>query len=128
MNPPVLTRRAALGGIALAGGATFLPAAGEPSLAGLAASRGLLFGTAVGAGPAGRLTGMMADKGVMALVARECGVIVPENEMKQYVVAARPGPPTSGPATGWRAGQARTPRSCAATRCCGTTRATCPAG
>jgi len=34
------------------------------------------------------LTGMLADRRMMALVDRECAVVVPENEMKQYVVAA----------------------------------------
>ncbi|HTG39867.1 endo-1,4-beta-xylanase [Sphingomonas sp.] len=86
-----LTRRAALGGLALAWPMTRLVAKDEmPSLAERAARKGILFGTAVGAGRPGTLTGMLSDPRMMAIVERECGVIVAENEMKQYVIAAQP--------------------------------------
>ncbi|MEZ0496986.1 endo-1,4-beta-xylanase [Sphingomonas sp. IW22] len=88
-----MTRRAALGGLALALPAARLAAAQDsaPSLSALAAQKGILFGTAVGAGRPGTLTGMLSDPRMMAIVGRECGVIVAENEMKQYVIAAQPG-------------------------------------
>jgi endo-1,4-beta-xylanase len=87
-----LSRRAALGGIALAVTPARLAFAqgAEASLADLGAAKGVLFGTAVGAGRPGTLTGMFADPRMMAIVERESGVIVAENEMKQYVIAAQP--------------------------------------
>lgn len=44
------------------------------------------FGTAVGAGRAGALTGSFADSGYRALLAQECGLLVHENELKWYAV------------------------------------------
>ncbi|WP_297515567.1 endo-1,4-beta-xylanase, partial [uncultured Caulobacter sp.] len=64
---------------ALAG--TAAPAA-EPSLRDLARAKGLYFGSAVG-------TPLLDDPRYAALLARECGVLVPENELKWYVVRAR---------------------------------------
>ena len=93
MTSPVLSRRDLLAGLAC----TTLPASafaapdGAPSLARLASAKGLTFGTSVSAGAAGSLTGMLSDSQMMAIVQRECGAIVAENEMKQYVVASRPG-------------------------------------
>lgn len=56
----------------------------RPGLDELARRKGLRFGTAVG----GRT---LADPRYRALILAECGVIVPENELKWYVVRARPG-------------------------------------
>ncbi|SER31284.1 endo-1,4-beta-xylanase [Sphingobium sp. YR768] len=87
-----LSRRAMLSGILCS--SLPAPLSARPSamasLAGLAQTKGMLFGTSVGAGPVGSLTGMLADPRVMAIVDRECGTIVAENEMKQYVIASRP--------------------------------------
>jgi endo-1,4-beta-xylanase len=69
----------------------------SPSLADLARVKGVLFGTSVGGGRPNTLTGMLGDPRMMALVARECGVVVPENEMKQYVVAPAPDVLNYGP-------------------------------
>lgn len=89
MIPP--SRRGVVAGLLCAGmSQRLLATAPPPSLATLAAAKGLLFGTSVGAGRPGSLTGMLADPQMMAIVAHECGTIVAENEMKQYVVAARP--------------------------------------
>lgn len=79
------SRRDLLGGIAVAA----LPAAvrDTPPLARLAAAKGVTFGTAVGGGRPGSLTGMLSDPRMMAVVAREAGAIVAENEMKPYVIA-----------------------------------------
>lgn len=97
MSDIFLSRRTALcglglGGLALTSAPTRLLAqeGGQPSLASLAAAKGLLFGTAVGVGQPGSLTGMFSDPRMMAIVDRECGVLVAENEMKQYVIAAQP--------------------------------------
>ncbi len=77
-----VTRRSALGLMAAGTAAAALPAlaAGAPSLATLAKAKGLRFGTAVPAGMGG-----VSDPAVAALIARECNVIVPENELKMYV-------------------------------------------
>ncbi|PLR22672.1 glycosyl hydrolase [Caulobacter zeae] len=60
----------------------------KPSLASLAQAKGLWFGSAVGAGPKGSLTGSLDDPLYCEILARECGLIVPENELKWYVVRA----------------------------------------
>ncbi|WP_243410431.1 endo-1,4-beta-xylanase [Caulobacter radicis] len=52
----------------------------------LAAQKGLVFGSAVGAGPPGSLTGSFEDARYRAILADECGVLVPENELKWYVL------------------------------------------
>ena len=61
----------------------------ETPLRDLAKAKGLYFGSAVGAGPKGALTGSFEDPEYRAILARECGVLVPENELKWYVVRAR---------------------------------------
>lgn len=58
------------------------------SLASLARDKGLYFGSAVGAGPVGSLTGSFEDTAYRQILAQECGVLVPENELKWYVVRA----------------------------------------
>lgn len=64
-------------------------AAQGPSLRELAQAKGLLFGSAVPAGPRGATTGPFEDAKHREILARECGVLVPENELKWYVVRAR---------------------------------------
>lgn len=63
--------------------------ADETPLRDLAKAKGLYFGSAVGAGPKGALTGSFEDPKYRAILARECGLLVPENELKWYVVRAR---------------------------------------
>lgn len=57
-----------------------------PSLNDLARAKGLRFGSAVGVGPAGSLTGSFDDPAFRQLLARECGLLVHENELKWYVL------------------------------------------
>lgn len=64
-------------------------AAQGPSLRELAQAKGILFGSAVPAGPRGATTGPFEDARHREILARECGVLVPENELKWYVVRAR---------------------------------------
>jgi len=95
---PMLTRRQQLAGIAsgLFMGAlpSRLDAAGDEPLKDLAAQKGVLFGAAISAGR----SSPMADPGYGALVARECAVVVPENEMKVYVLGNDPQALNFGPA------------------------------
>ena len=88
--PTVLSRRQALGLGAAAGAMTALPAlaAPSPSLASLARAKGLHFGSAVGAGPVGSLTGSFEDAKYRQILKDECSVLVPENELKWYVIRA----------------------------------------
>jgi endo-1,4-beta-xylanase len=89
-----LTRRSALAGLAampLVAGArpAFAaegPAVPAPSLNALAARKGRRFGSCIG----GRRGGGIDNPDYAALVAGECGVIVPENELKWQ--ATRPAP------------------------------------
>jgi endo-1,4-beta-xylanase len=67
----------AIAGAALLPAATFAAAPGQESLKDIARRKGLLFGTAIGYGRA-----QFQDPAYRALVARECNVIVAENEMK----------------------------------------------
>jgi endo-1,4-beta-xylanase len=87
-------RRILAGGLAVAalGGAPALARAPKPSLASLAKARGLRFGGAVGAGPAGAITGSFEDARYRQVLLDDCGVLVPENELKWYVL--RPDPKT----------------------------------
>ena len=78
----------ALGAAATLAGPAFAAAEG-PALRDLAKAKGLQFGSAVGAGPKGALTGSFEDPRYREILARECGVLVPENELKWYVVRAR---------------------------------------
>ncbi|QXT36365.1 endo-1,4-beta-xylanase [Sphingomonas sanguinis] len=96
---PLLTRRQQLVGIA--GGLTMgaLPKAlwaaeDNASLRNLAAQKGVLFGTAINAGRGSPIN----DPGYGAIVARECAVLVPENEMKVYVLGNDPAHLNFGPA------------------------------
>jgi len=93
-----LTRREAL---ALGAAAAALPATAaaaapvaatpKPSLNAIARRSGRRFGSAVGMGRAGHVEGAFADPRYRAIVAGECGVIVPENELKWSWVQPRPG-------------------------------------
>lgn len=56
----------------------------KPGLETLARAKGLTFGTAIG-------RGTFADPRYRALTLAECGAIVPENELKWYVIRAKPG-------------------------------------
>jgi endo-1,4-beta-xylanase len=75
---------------ALAAGALALGATSArgsaPSLASLAKAKGLRFGAAVGAGPVGSITGSFEDARYRQVLIDECGVLVPENELKWYVL------------------------------------------
>jgi len=66
-------------------------AEGERPLKTLAADKGILFGSSVGAGKAGTLTGSFSDGGYRDILKKQCAVLVPENELKSYVIAAVPG-------------------------------------
>lgn len=57
-----------------------------PSLHALAQAKGMRFGTAVGMGRPGTLTGAFNDPGYRALIERECGILVHENALKWYVL------------------------------------------
>ena len=54
----------------------------DESLNALARRSGRRFGSSVAAGRAGTLTGSLADPGYRALLTGQCGLIVPENELK----------------------------------------------
>ncbi|ATC31080.1 glycosyl hydrolase [Caulobacter vibrioides] len=64
-------------------------AAEGPSLRELAKAKGIAFGSAVPAGPRGATSGPFEDARHREILIRECGVLVPENELKWYVVRAR---------------------------------------
>ncbi|WP_395652348.1 endo-1,4-beta-xylanase, partial [Brevundimonas sp.] len=65
------------------------PAASGPSLHALAAEKGLVFGSSTGMGDAGTLAGSQHDPVYRALLTKECGMLVCENEMKWYSVRPR---------------------------------------
>ena len=69
----------------------------ETPLKDLAAAKGMRFGTAAG------LENSIHQPQVAALIARECSIVVPENELKMYVThntnATRAGIIISAPAT-----------------------------
>jgi endo-1,4-beta-xylanase len=58
----------------------------EPSLDALARRKGMRFGSALGAGKPGTREGGFADPAYRALIAAQCGLIVPESEMKWGIV------------------------------------------
>lgn len=83
-----VTRR---GGMALVAAAVLSGAASPSgSLDALARAKGLRFGTAIGLGRGGAGTGAFNDPRYLQTVLGECGMIVPENELKWY--ALRPSP------------------------------------
>jgi endo-1,4-beta-xylanase len=80
-----LSRRQALGSalaVAASGMAGRAGAAPEGSLNALARAKGLRFGSAISAGQDGGL----ANPDYAAILIAECGLLVPENEMKMYAV------------------------------------------
>jgi endo-1,4-beta-xylanase len=86
---PAFSRRGFIGsGVAAAaiGSVPGLAQAAGPSLASLAKAKGVRFGSAVGAGKAGSLTGSLEDPGYRQVLIDECGVLVPENELKWYAL------------------------------------------
>jgi len=84
--PTEWTRRAALavgaGFVAAAAAPAFAQSEEEETLDALARRSGRRFGSAVGSGPPDRVAGAFADPRYRDLVARECGLIVHENELK----------------------------------------------
>ncbi|WP_300544906.1 endo-1,4-beta-xylanase [Maricaulis sp.] len=84
-----LNRRQALaltaGGLAVCAAPGLLAQEG-PSLHELARTKGMRFGTAVGMGRPGTLTGAFSDPAYRAIVQRECGILVHENALKWYVL------------------------------------------
>ena len=69
-----------LGGAAAACALPATADAASPSLASLAAAKGMRFGTAIGIG-----NGAFHDPKMREILIRECNIIVPENELKMYV-------------------------------------------
>jgi len=91
-SPERVSRRACLTLAAAGMAMSAAPAlAQSPSLDTFARARGMRFGGAVGAGRPGRVNGSYADPSYWALLASECGVIVPENELKWYALHPAPG-------------------------------------
>jgi len=99
-----LTRRTCISsGLALAAGACtppkpLLEQTRHPadSLNTIAETRGLKFGTCLGTGNGGvksfegKFTGSFEDPQVRALTVEQCGILVPENELKWYALRADP--------------------------------------
>jgi len=83
----------ALGGAATAVFGPMLPAWADDqrALSALAADKGILFGSSVGAGKPGALGASLSDPGYRDILKKECAVLVPENELKSYVIAAEQG-------------------------------------
>jgi endo-1,4-beta-xylanase len=77
------------------GFASKLSAQTSPSLAELAAAKGMRFGSEVSA-----IEGGYTHPEVAALLIRECKVIVPENELKMYIIQKEQGPYNFAPADG----------------------------
>jgi endo-1,4-beta-xylanase len=80
-------RKVLAGGLALGAAACAAPAFGAvpipgPSLHGLAARRGRRFGSAVAWGAPNADRGSFANPAYAAILERECGLLVPENELK----------------------------------------------
>lgn len=92
-----MSRREFVAGVAVGGVASALGTAGpawadeQRSLASLAADKGVLFGSSVGAGKPGTLGASFGDAAYLDILKKECAVLVPENELKSYVIAAQPG-------------------------------------
>jgi endo-1,4-beta-xylanase len=90
-----MTRRALLGSGAAATAGLALPGfapAPSPSLHALAEAKNLRFGSCVAWSPPGADKGSYANPRYAALLTRDCGILVPENEMKWQ--ALRPTPTT----------------------------------
>ncbi len=97
-----ISRRAMLAASAAIAALAPLPAPGASapdSLNGLAMAKGLRFGSCLGTGPSGAPHGPGFDPAransydnpqVREIFARECGILVPENELKWYAVRPTP--------------------------------------
>ncbi|HVJ03452.1 MAG TPA: endo-1,4-beta-xylanase, partial [Sphingomonas sp.] len=89
-----LTRREMLASAAVLGMAGAVPAAfaqeAVPSLNALALAKGMRFGSCVAWSPPGADRGAFANPAYAALLERDCGILVPENEFKWR--ALRPDP------------------------------------
>nr|WP_033920970.1 endo-1,4-beta-xylanase [Sphingomonas sp. 37zxx] len=86
MNPPI-DRRTLLGGSLFAAGSALLPPValaqnGSDGLNAIARARNLRFGSAFAWSPPGADAGSLGNPEYAALVKRDCGVLVPENELK----------------------------------------------
>lgn len=68
------------------------PTPPPPALNITAAAKNMRFGSAVGAGPAGSQASSFSDAGYRDILIRDCGLIVPENELKWQSI--RPSPTT----------------------------------
>lgn len=84
MNPRLSRRQILAGALAAAAipARPVLAAAPGPSLNDLAKAKGRRFGSTVGTGKPGTLTGSFADAAYRDLLVAECGLLVPENELK----------------------------------------------
>jgi endo-1,4-beta-xylanase len=94
-------RRQILMGMAAGAFASIIPpaqSADRRSLKSLAGEKGIQFGSAVGGGASGTLTGSLADARYLDILKEECAVLVPENELKSYVIAAEQGELNFAPA------------------------------
>src|SRR3546814_8626951 len=76
------TRRQALAGLAALPVAVRSGPAADPALDALARAGGRRFGSAIAWNPRNRDSGSVQNPAYAALVRRECGIVVPENEMK----------------------------------------------
>lgn len=90
-NSSRITRRESLGFLAAGAAVAFHPvrsdaASALPSLSGLAAAKGMRFGSAIAGG--GR--GSWRNPQLAALLERECAILVPENEMKWQAIRPTP--------------------------------------
>lgn len=81
---------AAAGIVSAPGPAWPAPVEESASLAALAAQKGILFGSSVGNGRAGTLAASFSDPGYLDILKKECAVLVPENELKSYVISPKP--------------------------------------
>uniref|UniRef100_UPI0035CB3489 endo-1,4-beta-xylanase n=1 Tax=uncultured Sphingomonas sp. TaxID=158754 RepID=UPI0035CB3489 len=84
----IVDRRALIAGVAAGALLPVVPAAAlaPASLDALARAKGMRFGAALGGGKPGTREGGFADPAYRALIAAQCGLIVPENEMKWGVL------------------------------------------
>jgi endo-1,4-beta-xylanase len=80
-----------LGGAVASALPQWAAASEPPSIKSIAAKKGILFGSAVGAGRPGTLSGSFAEPRYLEILRQDCSALVPENELKSYVIAAAPG-------------------------------------
>ncbi len=87
-QPLAQSLAAGAGGLALGGCAT--PPAGEPSLDALARAKGLRFGSTLGVSSGSGRASRFHDEAYRELMARECSVLVAENETKWPQLCPKP--------------------------------------